>query len=314
MDALIYSLNTTLPVFFTMMLGFAFRRAGIINESFALGMNRFVFRIALPVSLFSQLCAVDFLAVWDTSFVVFCFAATLLSVVIAAVLSRFLRDRSLRGEFIQGAYRSSASLLGSVYMYSMYGSMTFGSLMMIGSVPLYNVIAVIVLSPAGQADGKPDRKRVLAAAKDMVTNPIILGILTGFVWGMLKIPVVPVMDRTLNYLGSLASPMGLLAMGALLEPDRIGKNLRPALLASFLKLIGFAAIFIPAAVYLGFTGEKLAAILIMLGSASTVAGYIMAKNMGHEGSLSAASVMITTVLTSFTLTFWIWLLRSLGLL
>ena len=314
MGNLYYSLTVTVPVFLVMLLGFLFRRYGIIDTEFALKMNRFVFRTALPVSLFTQLCTVDFASVWDTKFVLFCFIATALSIGIAAFLSRFLADRSLRGEFIQGSYRSSASLLGSVYLYSMYGSMAAGSLMMIGSVPLYNVAAVIVLSAFGPGKGGPDRKLVRRAVRNVLTNPIILGIFAGFLWALLRIPYPVILDRTLSYIGSLASPMGMLAMGALLDPDRIRGSIRPAVVASFLKLVGFAALFLPAAVWAGFTGEKLAAILIMLGSASTVAGYIMAKNMGHEGTLSSAAVLITTVLTSFTLTFWIWLLRTMGLL
>lgn len=65
---------------------------------------------------------------------------------------------------------------------------------------------------------------------------------------------------------------------------------------------------------MGFTGEKLVAALIMLGSPATVAGYIMAKNMGHEGTLSASMVVTTTLLSSVTLTLWLWLLRSGGLI
>jgi predicted permease len=52
----------------------------------------------------------------------------------------------------------------------------------------------------------------------------------------------------------------------------------------------------------------------MLGSASTVSCYIMAKNMGHEGTLSSSIVMITTFGCSFTLTFWLFLLKTLGVI
>ena len=51
----------------------------------------------------------------------------------------------------------------------------------------------------------------------------------------------------------------------------------------------------------------------MLGSATTVSCFVMAKNMGHEGVLTSSVVMLTTLLSSVTLTFWIWLLKSNGL-
>lgn len=36
--------------------------------------------------------------------------------------------------------------------------------------------------------------------------------------------------------------------------------------------------------------------------------------MGHDGTLSSGTVMLTTVLSAFTFTFWIYLLRSLSLM
>ncbi|MGI6055793.1 MAG: AEC family transporter [Bilifractor sp.] len=313
MSNLIFSMNATLPIFLVMMLGYFFRRKNIIGEEFASRMNTFVFRIALPVSLFGQLDSVDFFKVWDTEYVLFCFLATLVSVGIGILVSFAFRDREVRGEFVQGAYRSSASLLGMAYIENIYGTATMGSLMMLGCVPLYNVMAVLVLSlMSGSARGL-DKKQLRHALKGIITNPIIWGILLGFAWALtgLKMPVM--FQTTIEYIGRLASPMGLLAMGASLNFGSIRGRLAPILTGSFLKLIGFAALFIPVAIWLGFRTEKLIAVLIMLGSASTVAGYVMAKNMGHDGVVSSGIVMITTLCSVFTLTFWIWLLRSMGL-
>ena len=79
-------------------------------------------------------------------------------------------------------------------------------------------------------------------------------------------------------------------------------------------MIGFAAIFLPAAVLCGFRQEALVAVLIMLGSPTTVSGFVMARNMGHEGVLTASVVMLTTLLSAFTITAWIYLLRCLALI
>ena len=59
-----------------------------------------------------------------------------------------------------------------------------------------------------------------------------------------------------------------------------------------MKLVVFVAIFLPIAVKLGFRQEELIAILVMLGSATTVSSFVMAKNMGHEGVLSSSVVML----------------------
>ena len=85
-------------------------------------------------------------------------------------------------------------------------------------------------------------------------------------------------------------------------------------LAGKVLIKGAAALFLPIAVSMGFTQEKLVAILVMLGSATTVSCFVMAKNMGHEGTLTSSTVMLTTLGSAFTLTGWLFLLRTLGLI
>ena len=84
--------------------------------------------------------------------------------------------------------------------------------------------------------------------------------------------------------------------------------------SAFMKLIGLCAIFLPIAVKLGFRTDKLVAILIMLGSATTVSSFVMAKNMGHEGTLSSSVVMLTTMFSAFTVTGWLYILRHFMLI
>ena len=81
-----------------------------------------------------------------------------------------------------------------------------------------------------------------------------------------------------------------------------------------MKLLLWPIIFLPIAAYMGFTSEKLVGILVMLGSPTTVSCYIMSKNMGHEGVLSSSVVMLTTLFSAFTLTGWLYLLKSLSLI
>ena len=60
--------------------------------------------------------------------------------------------------------------------------------MIIGSVPLYNVMAVVVLSCFKPGRKGMERKLVIRTLKGIVTNPIILGILAGLLWSVLKLP------------------------------------------------------------------------------------------------------------------------------
>ena len=312
MDNLVFSLNATIPIFLLMVLGYVFRRTGIFSEALATGMNAFVFKITLPVLLFGDLAAVDFSQAWDTKFVLFCFCVTLISIALAAGISFLWKDRSIQGEFIQAAYRSSAAILGIAFITNIYGNAGMAPLMIIGSVPLYNALAVVVLS-FFQPERRPlDGALVKKTLKGVVTNPILLGIAAGLLWSALRLPMPAILQKTVSNLGGISTPMGLMAMGASFDPKKALGKRRPAITAAVIKLVGFCALFLPLAVLLGFRAEKLVAILVMLGSATTVSSYVMARSMGHEGTLTASTVMLTTLFSAFTLTFWLWLLRSLG--
>lgn len=313
MDNLIFSLNATLPIFFTMLLGSFFKRVGLIDEAFSAKMNKFAFAVALPALLFQDISAVDIRESWNGGFVLFCFIATFLSITGVTVLTFFVVKREERGEFVQGAYRSSAAILGIAFIQNIYGTSGMAPLMIIGTVPLYNAFAVIVLSLLKPGQRKMDKALLQKTLKGIVTNPIILGIAAGFVWAILKIPQPEILQKTVKNMAVLATPLGLMAMGASFEGKKALGKLKPTLIASALKLVVLAAIFLPMAVRLGYRESELVAILVMLGSATTVSSFVMARNMGHEGVLTSSIVMVTTLCSAFTLTGWLFLLKTLGL-
>ena len=314
MDNLVFSLNATVPIFLMMVLGLFFNKIGWMDEEFANKMNKFVFRIPLPVLLFGDLAVVDIKEAWDTKFVIFCFIITLISITIAIGSSCLLKDRSIQGEFIQGAYRSSAALLGIAFIQNIYGNSGQAPLMIIGSVPLYNIMAVVVLSVFKPGNNSFDKALVKKTLKGIATNPIIIGIVAGLIWSALRIPMPLILNKAVSSIGAVATPMGLMAMGAAFDFKKAMGKVKPAVTAAFIKLIRFVAIFLPLAAYLGFRREELIAILVMLGSATTVSSFVMAKNMGHEGVLSSSVVMLTTLFSAFTLTGWLYLLKSLSLI
>ena len=316
-ENLIFSLNATMPVFLMMVLGYVLhRKTSLLNDEFADYLNTFVFKLALPVQLFKSLSQEDFHAVWDGGMVLFCFGVSLASILLLLGLSIFLRDRSLRAEFVQAGYRGSQALLGVALLQNIYGSSVGAgplALVLIGAVPLYNVAAVLLLTLMTPG-GRLDRKTVGKALRGIITNPIILGIAAGLVWSLLRLPQPVILQRAVSSLASTATPMGLLALGACIDPKKAAGCWKPTLIASLFKLVFFVMLFLPLAVKLGYRGETLTALLIMLGAPATVSCFSMARSMGHEGVLSASAVMLTTVCSAFTFTVWLYLLKSLALI
>ena len=107
-----------------------------------------------------------------------------------------------------------------------------------------------------------------------------------------------VIEKTVSNIGAVATPLGLMALGASFDVQKALGKIKPVIAACMLKLVGFTAVFLPFAVMLGFRRESC---------------YVMAKNMGHEGTLTSGVVMLTTVFSAFTLTGWLFILKSMNL-
>ena len=311
-ENLVFSLNATVPVFIIMVFGWCVRRIGLLDDHSTAKINKFVFRTLLPAMLFMDLSTADFRAVWDSRYVLFCMGVTLLSVCIAVAFSLLHKDRCERGEIIQASYRSSAAVLGIAFINNIYGKATVAALMIVGTVPLYNIIAVVTLSlTSPDRDKNSGSKLWLNTLKGIATNPIILGIIAGMLWSASGISQPVIMSKSISYLGNMATPLSLIALGASVRFGEAKEKVGLTLGIAAVKLLLFCGIFLPLAVKMGFRGEKLVAILVMLGSATTGSCFVMAKNLGHKGTITAFAVMLTTLCSAFTLTMWLFILKTL---
>ncbi|MCD8217740.1 MAG: AEC family transporter [Clostridiales bacterium] len=314
MSNFLFSVNVTIPIFLVMVVGYFLRRIGILNENFVDVSNKFNFTVTLPVLLYKDLASVDILEVFDLKYVLFCAVATSVGFWGSWAIAKLtLKDRSLRGAFTQASFRSSAAVMGLAFIQNIYGESAMGSLMIIGAVPLYNIYSVIVLTFEGDhPEGERDTGKIKQSCINIVKNPIIIAIVIGVVVALLGNPLPTLVNSTVENIAKMATPLALIGLGAGFEGRKALKKIKPTLGASFIKLIAQAAIFIPIAAYLGFTGEKMVALTVMLAGPATPSCYIMAKNMHNDGVLTASIVVATTLLSSVTLTMWIFILRTVG--
>ena len=312
-ENLLFSLNASMPIVLLMIFGYICRKVDLLDDHATSKLNKFTFKAALPALLFKDLSTADFRAVWDGEMVGFCVIVTILSVAIAVVYSLFHKDKAERGEIIQASYRSSAAVLGIAFVNNIYGESLMAALMIVGTVPIYNIIAVAVLA-ATSPDKKGESKKMLFldTLKGVVTNPIIIGIAVGILWSLIKIPQPAIMSKTVGYMANMATPLSLIALGASFKVEEAKSKVGVTVGICFIKLILFCGIFLPIAINMGFRGEKLVAVLVMLGSATTGSCFVMVKNFGHKGTITAFAVMLTTICSAFTLTLWLFLLRSKG--
>lgn len=319
MEHFLFAVNATIPVFLIILLGWFLQRVGLLNRDFTDTANQYVFKCALPVSLFMSIAKMDLYTDFSWSFCLFCFAVTTVMFLGVWGLTRiFMKDRRMIGAFAQASVRSSAAILGVALAVSIYGSVGMVPMMIVAAVPFFNVYAVLILTFSPQTDEAgnllpPDPSaaaRVRKACIGVVKNPIIIGIMTALPLALLRIQLPTVLASALDTVGGTASPIGLLVVGAGFSGAEALKKWKPAALASGIKLFLLPALFLPLAAALGFRDSQMVAILIMVGSPTTVACYVMARSMRGDSTLTSNVVVLTTLFSSVSITLWLFLLRS----
>ena len=198
MENFIFALNATVPVFLVIALGFFLQKVHFLNDAFNKTANEYVFRCALPVSLFRSIAGMDFFSEFDPGFCLFCFlGTTVMFLGIWAAVWCFMKDKGQVGAFAQASARSSAA------------------------VPFFNVYSVLILSFSPQVDeeghllpASHGMEAVKKACINVAKNPLILGILAGLPFSLLRIQVPVMLDSALSSIGGTATPIALLVVGA----------------------------------------------------------------------------------------------------
>lgn len=319
MDNFIFSLNATIPIFILIVLGWFLMKLGILNKGFNSAADKYVFKVALPVLLFNDIATADIRQDFDAAFFFFCMiATTLMFLGVWLLTSLFMKDKSMVGAFVQASARGSAAVLGIAFVNNIYGSSGMAPMMIVAAVPLYNIFSVIILSFCSNNKTGDSSHQIRKTFINVLKNPIIIGIVAGLPFSLLGIditgPAFAIPYKAITSIANTATPIALLVVGAGFEGRKAIKKIKPTMIATFIKLVVLPAIFFPVAVAMGFRNSELVAILVMLGSPTTVTCYIMAKNMGNDEVLSSSIIVMATLLSSITLTFWVFLLRSLNLI
>ncbi len=312
----IFSLNATIPIFLIIVLGWIFKQRGLFNENFVNIINKYVFKVALPVLLFRDIAGSPITDVMEPKFVTFCLIGTaLMFLAVWLFASIVIKDKSMVGAFTQAAARGSTAVLGIAFAENIFGTSGMTPLMIVCAVPLYNIFSVLILTVCANSQEGHDLKTTIRKALiGIATNPIIWGIVIALPFSFFNITLPVIVTKSVQYISQTATPMALLAVGAGFEGAQAISKIKPTILATMIKLFILPAIYLPIAVSMGFTGTALVAILIMVGSPTTVTCYVMAKNMDNDAVLSASIIVMATLLSSISLTFWIFLMRMFGLI
>ena len=305
LDQFTFALNVTAPILILLVLGLTFRRTGFIDQHFINIANSFVFNVTLPCLLFFSIANTPLTQSTNIPLFLFGVLFTLGSALLFWLLSLIVIEHDKRGVFIQGAFRGNLGIIGIALTLNAYGTeiLATASLYMALIAILDNPLSIIILKPKGHR-----------AFKSILTNPIIIAVVLGLLFSALHISLPTFISQSGQYLAQMTLPLALICIGGSLYWHNFQDHQKEVLWATLAKLLLMPLLGTLLAIQLGFRGQDLGLIYLMLSSPTAVSSYIMAKKMTAHGTIAAEIIALTTASSSIIITIGLIVLKTLAYL
>ncbi|MDR1370222.1 MAG: AEC family transporter [Dysgonamonadaceae bacterium] len=313
MNNFLFSVNVVAPLFVLMATGYLSRKIAFVSEPFLAELNKFVFKFCLPLMLFTDIWG-SYEGDFSNTKLIFTAILGTLAVIAASfcIVPLFIRRKGQRGSMIQGIYRSNFIIYGLPLATGMYGQEAIATISMLMGImiPIYNVAAVIILSIFSETGTHEVRFKNII--KDIVTNPLILGCFFGLLAGIIHLELPVFIHSPLDQFAAIGTPLALFVMGGEFKFSHLGGNIVKVISVTMSRLVIVPLIALSIFVMMGFRSVELSVLLSIFATPTAMASYIMSKNMGCDGQLSAQIVVLTTAGSCFTIFLFIFVLKSMG--
>ncbi len=324
MDSFIFAVNAVLPLIVMALIGYLLVRVGMIPEGAARTLNKIVFRVFLPCTLFLNVYKIESLGGFDFGYIVYAIAADLLIYALAIpIVMALTKDGARRGVVLQSVFRSNYALIGIPLATSLCGTAgaEVSAVLSAFAIPVFNVLAVITLSVFSDRKERVSVKSILLdIAKNPLIESVVLGLAVlgvrailgqnGIEWRLTEItPLFSVLES----LSAVSTPLALIALGAQFKFSSIGAMKRELIFSVVARVVAvpLAALTV-AYLFFDFEAAHFASFVALFATPVAVSSVPMVQEMGGDTELAGQVVVWATATSALTIFLFIFALRLLG--
>ena len=312
MENLILSFTVVFPLFANMILGYGLKSIHLLDEGTTKNMNTVVFKVFLPLLLFNNIYKTNLNGIFNGKILGFAALSIIALFIILCILIPIIeKDNKKRGVMIQGIFRSNFVIFGLPVATALFGDgqVCIIALLIAVVVPLFNFLSVIALEIF--RGGKIDIKNVL---KGIITNPLIIASTIGLTFLFLNIKLPGVLEKSVEDISKIATPLSLILLGATFEFKAIKANLKKTIISVVGRLVILPSIMLPLSAFLGFRNVELVGLMLIFGAPTAVSSFTMAEKMDGDAELASQIVVFTSAFCILTVFIWIFILKQLALI
>ena len=310
-DNFLVSVEAVFPMVVLLIIGILVKRAGIVSIEENRHFNRMIFVVFFPVMMFSNLYGIDLKKTMDWSIVIYgVISISIVVLVSIPFVMKIEKTQESRGAMIQAIYRSNFVIMGLPMVANFYGhgNLAVTAMMVSVIVPFYNVLAVVILETF-----RGGKIRPMNIVKQIIRNPLIIGGIAGVLAAVTELKLPAPVESLVDEMGVVATPMALVILGISFDFSSIGKCRRNLVINVIGKLVVVPGIFLTLAAILGFRDIEFVTLIAMLATPASVSSFTMAESMGSDSQLAGNSVIISSVVSCFTIFMWIFIFKTAGM-
>ena len=314
MESLIFALKAVTPLVALVSIGYFLKKGGLMDGEFAKKLNRLVFRVFLPTTLFLNVYKIEKPGDVSFGYIVYALVATLAIFLVAlGIIVLIVPENARRGALVQVAFRSNYALVGIPLAQSLFGDEGVGAATLLSAmiIPLFNILAVISLS-IFREDG--EKTSVMKVVKGVAGNPLIRAIFLGL--GVLcvrailarvginfRLNQIAPIYKVATDLSALSTPLALLVLGAQFEFSTAAELRREITIGILFRSL-FVPVFGLGIAYLffrgSFSGAHFASLVAVFATPVAVSTVPMIQEMNGDVKLMGQLVVWTTLFSAIT--------------
>ncbi|MDO6722061.1 AEC family transporter [Celeribacter halophilus] len=295
---------TIWPLFALICLGYVLVRRGFPDPGFWPAAERINYFLFFPALLVSSLANAP---VRDPQVLRLGGATVVVILIAACALSLFRRAHPIPaarfGAVLQGAVRFN-TYLGLAILATLTGPVGIerAAIYLAIAVPLVNVLSIMALTEVGQG------RTPLSMLRTMALNPLILACLGGIALALTGWGLPFGTGRFLDLLAQTSLPLGLLCVGAALQPATLRSDGVVLAATGALRLLLMPLLAALIARLVGLNGVEALVLVVFSAIPTAPTSYVLTRQMNGDGTLMAGIVTSQTIAAIATIPLMLWVL------
>ena len=302
LETLTHQIYLSAPLFILIFLGYGLTRIGKWPLTISEGMNRFVFNVALPCMLFRVMSDFYKSPPVDVRLLLAFFGSCLLIFLLGRLLgARLFKLDGVAGTvFALGGIFSNNVMLGIPVATVLLGPQALPS---VALVLVFNGLilwTLVTISIEWARNGSPTLAGFAKTARSVLTNPLIIGIISGTLFSLTRLPLPRFIDQPVSMLGQSAAPLSLVVLGMGLAEYRVRDGWKLSSAICVMKLLVQPLVVWLLAVALHLPAMETRVVVLLGSMAVGVNVYLMSRQFNVLAGPAAASLVMSTALSGIT--------------